>query len=202
MVLEKTIRELAGTPCLEMEEVVPPRQEICCSRMFEERLSALPPIREAVASYTFRAAEKLRAQRSLCNKMRISIRTGMFNPEEAKYAKGVVVDLPYPTDDTRLMTKAACDALGHLYREGYRYSKAEVLLLDLCQRGEYTDDLFAAVQPPASEKLMSVLDAINGRWGKGTMRTASVPLVPDWGMRRELMSQSYTTRLYQLMRVR
>lgn len=202
VVLEKTIRELAGTPCLELEEVEPPRQEICCSRMFGDRLSELEPIREAVASYTFRAAEKLRRQGSLCKKMRVAIRTGMFNPEEAKYAKGMVVELPYPTDDTRLMTKAACAALVQLYRPGYRYSKAEVMLLELCQRGEYTDDLFAISQPAASEKVMGVLDSINEKWGRGTLRTASTPLAPEWGMRRELMSQSYTTRLDQLMRVR
>ncbi|MFF7707976.1 translesion error-prone DNA polymerase V subunit UmuC [Pseudomonas sp. NPDC007930] len=199
VVLEKTIRELAGTPCLELEDVNPPRQEICCSRMFGDCLTELAPIREAVASYTFRAAEKLRSQGSLCKKMRVAIRTGLFNPDEAKYAKGVVIELPYPTDDTRLMTRAACEALQRLYRPGFRYSKAEVMLLELCQRGEYTGDLFARTQPAAAERLMGVLDAINGRWGRGTLRTGSVPLLAEWGMRRELMSQSYTTRLDQLM---
>lgn len=202
VVIEKTVRELAGTSCLELEDVNPPRQEICCSRMFGDRLSDLQPIREAVASYTFRAAEKLRDQGSLCKKMRIAIRTGLFNPEEAKYVNGVVVELPYPTDDTRLMTRYACEALERVYRPGFRYSKAEVMLLELCQRGEYTQDLFTLSQPAASERLMSLVDEINARWGRGTMRTAAVPLDPDWGMRRALMSQSYTTRLDQLMKVR
>ncbi|WP_040263564.1 Y-family DNA polymerase [Pseudomonas massiliensis] len=202
VVIEKTVRELAGTSCLELEDVDPPRQEICCSRMFGDRLSDLQPIREAVASYTFRAAEKLRGQGSLCKKMRIAIRTGLFNPEEAKYVNGVVVELPYPTDDTRLMTRYACEALERVYRPGFRYSKAEVMLLELCQRGEYTQDLFTVSQPAASDRLMSLVDEINARWGRGTMRTAAVPLDPDWGMRRVLMSQSYTTRLDQLMKVR
>ena len=202
VVIEKTARELAGTSCLELEDIDPPRQEICCSRMFGDRLTDLQPIREAVASYTFRAAEKLRAQGSLCKKMRIAIRTGLFNPEQARYVNGVVVELPYPTDDTRLMTRFACEALERVYRPGFRYSKAEVMLLELCQRGEYTQDLFTVSQPAASERLMSLVDEINARWGRGTMRTAAVPLDPDWGMRRALMSQSYTTRLDQLMKVR
>lgn len=92
VVIEKTARELAGTPCLELDEPDPPKQEICCSRMFGQRLKELPPIKEAAATYTQRAAEKLRAQQSLCKKIRVSIRTGMFNPEEAKYANGAVVD--------------------------------------------------------------------------------------------------------------
>lgn len=201
IVIEKTARELAGTSCLELDEPDPPKQEICCSRMFGKRLTELPPIKEALATYMMRASEKLRAQGSLCKKVRVCIRTGMFNPEEAKYANGVVVDLPYPTDDVRLLTKAAVDAVDHIYRPGFKYSKAEVMLLNLCRPGEYTDDLFTVSQPAQATRVMRVLDQINGRWGKGTLRSASVPMNPDWGMRREMMSQSFTTRLDQLWSV-
>ena len=202
VVIEKTARELSGTPCLELDEPDPPKQEICCSRMFGKRLTELAPIKEAVATYMMRASEKLRAQKSLCKKVRVSIRTGMFNPEEAKYANGVVVDLPYPTDDVRLLTRAAVEAVGQVFRAGFNYSKAEVMLLNLCQPGEYTDDLFAVSQPAEATRVMTVLDQINERWGKGTLRSASVPDNPDWAMRRGLMSQSYTTRLDQLWSVR
>jgi DNA polymerase V len=201
VVVEKTARELAGTTCLELEEPDPPKKEICCSRMFGTRLTELAPIKEAVATYTSRAAEKLRAQQSLCKRLRVSVRTGMFNPDEAKYANGVLVELPYPTDDTRLLTKAAHEGVERVFRKGFRYSKAEVLLLDLSQPNEITGDLFAAAQPVASEKLMGVLDAVNGRWGSGTMRLASVPVDPSWGMRREMMSQSFTTRVDELWTV-
>ncbi|RJG12916.1 translesion error-prone DNA polymerase V subunit UmuC [Pseudomonas cavernicola] len=202
VVVEKTARELRGTPCLELEEATPPKQEICCSRMFGKRLRELPPIREAVATYAARACEKLRAQQSMCKRVRVSIRTGMFNPDEPKFAKGVVVELPYPTDDTRLISKAAADGLELIYREGFAFSKAELLLLDLRQRGEFTDDLFAVTQPEASERVMGVMDAINARWGRGTLRPGGVPEEPDWGMRREMISQSYTTRLDQLWPVK
>jgi len=201
VVVEKTARELAGTPCLELEEAAPPKQEICCSRMFGKRLTDLAPIKQAVATYVGRAAEKLRAQGSVCKRMRVSIRTGMFNPDEAKYAKGAFVELPYPSNDTLLLTRAATEAVERVYREGFRYSKAEVLLMDLRQPGEFTDDLFAVTQPVACDRLMSVLDEINGRYGRGTMRSASVPHTPEWGMRREMMSRSYTTRIDQLWQV-
>lgn len=201
VVIEKTARELAGTPCLELDEPDPPKQEICCSRMFGKRLTELAPIKEAVATYMMRASEKLRAQNSLCKKIRVSIRTGMFNPEEAKYANGVLVELPYPTNDVRLMTKMAVEALDRVFRPGFKYSKAEVMLFNLCQPGEYTGDLFAVAQPSETDKVMKVLDQINSRWGRGTLRAASVPINPDWGMRREMMSQSYTTKLDQLWKV-
>jgi len=202
VVIEKTARELAGTPCLELGEADPPKQEICCSRMFGNRLTDIEPIKEAVSTYVQRAAEKLRAQNSLCKKIRVSIRTGMFNPEEAKYANGALVELPYPTNDVRLMTKAATEAVNRLFRPGFKYSKAEVLLMDLRQPGEFTDDLFAHSQPAAADKVMSVLDEINGRWGRGTLRAASVPSAPGWAMRRDLMSSSFTTKLDQLWTVK
>ncbi len=74
--------------------------------------------------------------------------------------------------------------------------------MDLRQPGEFTEDLFAVTQPVACDRLMAVLDGINGKYGRGTMRSASVPRSPDWGMRRELMSSSYTTRIDQLWQVR
>jgi DNA polymerase V len=201
VVIEKTARELSGTPCLELDEPDPPKQEICCSRMFGKRLTELSPIKEAVATYMMRASEKLRAQNSFCKKVRVCIRTGMFNPEEAKYANGVVVDLPFPSDDVRLLTQMAVGALDRIFLPGFKYSKAEVNLLNLCQSGEFTDDLFVSSQSSAASSVMSVLDQINGRWGRGTLRSASVPANPDWTMRRNMMSQSYTTDLRQLWTV-
>ncbi|WP_296185392.1 translesion error-prone DNA polymerase V subunit UmuC [Pseudomonas sp. UBA1879] len=198
VVIEKTSRELAGTPCLTLEEAQAPRHEICCSRMFGDRVMDIESLQQAVATYTQRAAEKLRAQHSLCKKIRVSIRTGMFNPDEARYANAALVELPYPTNDVRLMSKAATEAVNRLFRPGYRYSKAEVLLMDLRQPGEFTDDLFASAQPATATKVMEVLDAINGKWGRGTLRCASVPYEPGWAMRRELMSRSYTTKLDEL----
>ncbi|QRK86011.1 Y-family DNA polymerase [Pseudomonas granadensis] len=198
VVIEKTARELCGTSCLELSETEPPKQEICSSRMFGKRLTTIEPIKEAVATYVHRAAEKLRAQNSLCKKIRVSIRTGMFNPEEAKYANGALIELPYPTNDVRLLCTAASEAIDRLFRPGFKYSKAEVLLMDLRQPGEFTQDLFAEAQPQAAEKVMGVLDRINQRWGSGTLRAASVPADPAWGMRREMMSSSFTTRIDQL----
>ncbi|WP_347506230.1 translesion error-prone DNA polymerase V subunit UmuC [Pseudomonas anguilliseptica] len=202
VVVEKTSRELRGTPCLALEEAAPPKQEICCSRAFGMRLRAIEPLRQAVATYAARACEKLRAQQSVCKQVRVSIRTGMFNPTEAKYAKGVVCELPYPTDDTRLITRAAVAALEHIYREGFAYSKAEILLLGLRQRNECTGDLFAATQPAEVERVMGVMDQINAKWGNGTLRPGRVELAPEWGMRRELKSPSYTTRLSEIWAVK
>lgn len=99
------------------------------------------------------------------------------------------------------MTKAAVDAVGHVFRNGFKCSKAEVLLLGSCQKGEYTDELFAASQPVATEKVMGVLDAINGRWGQRYGEVGQCAGRSGLGMRREMMSQSFTTRVDQLWTV-
>ncbi len=83
--------------------------------------------------------------------------------------------------------------LEQIFREGYAYAKAEMLLMDLRQKGQFTDDLFAATQPASAERVMSTMDAINARWGKGTLRSALVPTTAEWGMKQDLKSPSYTT---------
>lgn len=202
VVLEKTARELRGISCLQLEEAVPPRQMICSSKMFGARVRELPPIREAVAAYVSKAAEKLRAQGSLAGALQVAIRTGMHNPDQPRYANAINCLLPYPTDDTRVLAAAAIRGLDAIYRPGYAYSKAEVLLMDLRQRGEFTGDLFAAVPSPGADRLMAVIDRINAREGRGTVRLGRIPAAPAWAMRREMMSQRYTTRWDELMVVR
>ncbi len=108
----------------------------------------------------------------------------------------------FAENDVRLMAKGTTDAVNRLFRPSSKYSKTEALLLELRLPGDFTDDLFAESQPAAAQKVMGVLDEIIARWGRGTLRAGNVPSDPDWAMRRDLMSQSYTTRLDQLWVVR
>jgi DNA polymerase V len=202
VLIEKTARELRGTACLELEEAAPAKQEICCSRSFGKRLKTLEPIQEAITAYAARAAEKLRQQGSLCRQIRINLRTGMFNPDEARYANGLLCQLPYPTDDTRLIIAAAREGIARLYRDGFSYAKAHVLLLDLCRRDEYMQDLFTPEQPVKTERLMSTLDAINARWGRGTLCPGRIAKPAEWSMRRQHVSQAYTTDWAALLKVK
>jgi DNA polymerase V len=126
----------------------------------------------------------------------------MFNPAEAKYANGLICKLPYPTDDTRLIISAAREGISRLYRNEFSYAKAQVLLLDLCRRDEYTKDLFTPEQPMRTEHLMKTLDAINERWGRGTLKPGRITKHTEWSMRRELLSPAYTTRWQDLFKVK
>lgn len=202
VVMEKTARELRGISCLDMEPEAPAKQEICSSRAFGQRVHNLVELKQAVASYTTRAAEKLRGQQSLCKVIQVGIRTGLFNLNEERFSRHMQVHLPYPTDDTRLLIQAAMQGLEYIYREGPAYAKASVMLLGLCLRDQHTPDLFAPTQAATSDRLMQAMDQINQRWGKNTLKPARVPATPEWGMQRQLLSPSYTTRLDQLWTVR
>lgn len=200
VVLERTIRELQGESCMDLEQSTPAKQSICSSRMFGQRVHTLQGLQEALATYIHRAAEKLRRQRSLCGALRIGIQTS-FHGDGPKYANAATCIPAYPTDDVRQLTKYALQVVGEIYRPGFAYSKAEVLLMDLRKRGEYTQDLFSPSQPERSDALMATMDKINRRWGHDCLRTAAVPLTPDWGMRRALLSPSYMTSWDQLWKV-
>ncbi len=195
VLVEKTARELRGIACLDMESEAPAKKEICSSRAFGSRVTTLHEIQEAVASYATRAAEKLRAQQSQCKVINVGVRTGMFNPNESHYSKSVHCQLPYPTDDTRLLVATAVAGVEAIFREGYSYAKASILLMDLCQRGEYTPDLFEPGQTVESQKLMGVMDEVNARWGRGAIRPARIKVDTSWKMQRQYLSPSYTTSL-------
>ena len=200
VVVEKTAAELAGIGCLQMDEPASARQSICCSRMFNRPQSSLKALQEAVASYTHQAASRLRAQGSLCRQLQLNLRTRQMDGRRGGLS--ATSPLPYPSNDVRELCDTAQQLLQAIYRQDQSYSKAEVLLLDLCQPGEFSDDLFKPRQSNASQKTMQVLDQINARWGRDTLRPARVPQQAEWSMRREMKSPSYTTRFDQLWTVK
>ena len=195
VVLERTVRELRGISCLELEEVVPEKQQIMCSRSFGTLVYELAELEEALASYIGRAAEKLRAQDALAGALQVYIRTNIFKPEVPQYQKGLTVPLPEATSDTRLLVASALRILKRIYRPGYGYHKAGVTLLDIRPRGNQQFSLFAAsgVASARCGKLMEALDGINQRYGRGTLRLAAEGVEKGWQMRRGNLSPRYTT---------
>lgn len=179
----------------------PPRRkkEICASRAFGSRVHELSIIKESVAHHAARVAEKLRSQGSVCSTLAVGIRTGLFNPNEPRYTNSITCKLPYPSDDTRLLVATATAGAEAIFRDGYAYAKASVMGLGLCQKGEYTPDLLAPQPSASNDKLMSVIDQANAKWGRGTLRPARIRQESSWKMERRMLSPSYTTSLDGLM---
>lgn len=200
--MERTARELGGISCIGFNEGPAPKEAICSSKMFGVRQTELAPIREALAAYVSRAAEKLRSQTSLCSTIQVGLQTQLADLRGPRYANAVTLALPAPTDDTREILALAQQGLTQIYRPGYPYSKCSILLMGLSRRGELTPDLFSPAPRRGAERLMAVVDQINQKEGRGTVRIGSVPAAPAWAMRREMLSQRYTTRWEEVIGVR
>ncbi len=203
VVLERTVRELRGVSCLDLEAVVPEKQQIMSSRSFGTLVYALDDLEEAVASYVSRAAEKLRSQDSLAGAIQVYIRTNIFKPEAPQYQRAMTVPLPEASADTRVLVSWAIRALRRIYRPGYGYHKAGITLMEIVPRVNQQFSLFvpAGVANSRNDRLMDTLDAINGRYGRGALRLAAEGVAKGWQMRRGNLSPRYTTEWAGVARV-
>jgi DNA polymerase V len=193
VVLERTVRELRGVSCLDLEEVAPDKQQIMCSRSFGQYVYDRDQLEEVVASYVARAAEKLRKQASLAGTLMVFIRTNPFNPKEPQYQRSMTIPLPEATADTRVLVMWALKVLRRIYRTGFAYQKAGVMLSDLRPKAMAQASLFVDPDTDRGQRLMATLDVINQRWGRGTLRSAAEGMEKPWQMKRQRLSPSYTT---------
>ncbi|HDO6831406.1 Y-family DNA polymerase [Klebsiella pneumoniae] len=203
VVLERTVRELRGEPCLGLEEFAPVKQEIVCSRSFGGRITEYHEMRQAICSYASRAAEKLRGEHQYCRFISAFVKTSPFALNEPYYGNSASVKLLTPTQDSRDIITAATKCLDAIWRDGHRYQKAGVMLGDFYSQGVAQLNLFDDNAPRKnSEKLMEVLDHLNAKDGRGTLYFAGQGIQTAWQMKREMLSPRYTTRYSDLLEVR
>ena len=194
VVMEKTVRELRGVACLEMLDIAPPRQQIISSRSFGKSVTTLGELQEAVSVYMSIAAVKLRGQSSVAAAVHVYIHTNEHKHEEPQYNSGITIALAHPTDDTMQLVAAAKAGLHRIYRSGYRYKKAGVVLLEITPAGIVQTQLFTdTVVSDKSFKLMAAMDGINLRMGKGAIHLASDGVTQNWRMNRGSVTPAYTS---------
>jgi DNA polymerase V len=158
-------------------------------------------MREAVATYTTRAAEKLRRHDMAAGVVTVFLMTNRFT-EEPQYSQSVTMPLPVATQDTAELIRYALHGIEHVFREGYRYQKAGVILTALVPAHQVQTYLFDQKDRERSQQLMAAIDAINREWGSGTIRYAALGLKAGWLMRCARRSPRYTTRWEELAVVR
>jgi len=199
LVLERTVRELQGQPCVNWQDEAPDKQEIACTRSFGRPVTSLQDLSEAVSEFASRAAEKLRRQEGLANQVMVFVRTSPFR-SDPQYSRSIVVPLRRATGDSSQITEAALTGLRCIYRPGFQYAKAGVMLLDLqpasVQQFELALDEEVGT-PRDKGRLMGALDGLNRRYGRGTVLLGSSGLTGDrrrWTMKQERRTPQYTTR--------
>ena len=194
---QRIVWELRGISCLPLELCPPPKQSLMVSRSFGRPITTLTEMREAVATYTTRAAEKLRRHHVAAGGLTVFLMTNRF-ADEPQYSTSVTIPLPVATQDTAELIWYALGGVEQIFQDGYRYQKAGVILTALVPAHQVQTHLFDRHDRERSQKLMAAIDTINAEWGSGTIRYAAVGLRPGWCMRCARRSPRYTTRWEEL----
>lgn len=196
--LERTVRELNGEVCLGFAAGPATRKQILSSRSFGQLLTELAPLEEAVTAYATRAAEKLRRQGLVAGSVGVFVQTNPFRADLPQYHASRHFPLE-PTADTRLLTQAALRLLRAVYRPGFAYQKAGVILTELIPEELRQPSLFEDGAARArSQALMAAMDKINRTFGSGTIKLLAEGSDPRRAMRAEKRTPRYTTRLEEL----
>jgi DNA polymerase V len=199
VVVERTVRELNGESCIDLEEVAPTKKQIISSRAFGERITDKQQMREAISEYISRACKKLRHEQQEAKHLTVFIRTSPFSHSDAPFSASKSIELDAPSSDTRVFLAKAMQLLDSLWLNGYRYAKAGVMLSDFYDPQVHQPGLFEQpmVKKHTDAKLMQLMDSLNTKQGKA-LWFASQGVKQDWGMKRELLSPAYTTNWQQL----
>ncbi|MBL8004739.1 MAG: Y-family DNA polymerase [Candidatus Kapabacteria bacterium] len=202
VVLLRTATELRGTQCLSMEEITPANKTIIASRSFGTQITKEYDIEEAVASFATRAAEKLRKQGSLALYLSVFVRTNIFNKFQAQYSGGTTVALPIATAYTPALVAAARTGIHRIYREGYSYKKAGIVLSGILPDSIHQQAIFHKVNYDKEGGSMKAMDSVNAKYGKGTLRVGAIGTRKVWHPKLEKRSKLYTTRYEDMLVVK
>ena len=188
----RTAMELRGISCISLEKAVPARKSVCTSRSFGQPVQTLDDLQEAVAAYTSQAAYKLRTAGLSAAVVDVFIRTNSFRKDEPQYSCRRTFTLPAPSSHTATLIKVALACLKAIYRPGYRYQKAGVILNGLVPEN-YEQLCLFQTPVPGRVSLMKAVDEINRRWGRDTIQSAAAGLTREWRFRQMKKSPAYTT---------
>ena len=198
VVMQKIVNELRGTSCLPLE-IVQARKQIISSRSFGKPVTALAELEEAVSHYVAKACVRLRQQKSVAGEVYVFLQTSFYSTSFSENT-GLTSQLAAATADTRAILHEAKKCLTALYRPGYRYKKAGIMLLDLSPQAQSQQDMFAS-DDKRSALLMKMVDSINSQEGKNSLFFCAEGIKRNWQMKCDRRTQRYTTNWAELMKV-
>lgn len=196
----RIVMELRGVNCMPLEVCPPSKKSLTCSRTFGKATPSLTDLREAVSLYTTRVAEKLRRARLATGVVTVFVHTDRF-ADGPQYHNAGTHTLSYPTDSTQEILRCALDALERIFREGFNYRKAGVMLHSLSPAEQLTLRMFGDGKSEKFRQVMVAVDKLNRRWGKNTVRFAVANPGGRWRTKFGKRSPGYTTRLDEVLTV-
>lgn len=192
VVMEKMQRELQEIPCVDLQEVQPAKQQIISSRSFGQMVTELPILQDALSTFVANACAKLREQNSQAAVIQVFLQTNRFREDLPQYMPSLAVPLPYPTNDSLEVNRWANYLCQSMFKPGYQYKKAGVMLSEISPVTRRQGDLLEPEQA-TNGKLMLALDSLNQRFGRGTVKVSTQGAYTEWQMRQERKSPDYTT---------
>ena len=194
IVAEKMVKELNGIPCFNIHANSKNKKSICTSRTFGYLVNNQSNLESSIAMYTVRCAEKLRAQHSSANIAHVFISTNPFRRDLQQYHNVQIINFPVATNDTGEMIKYILKGFRKIYRSGYQYKKAGVMLSGIISNNEVQGNLFDNKNRFKSQKIMIVIDKINKKMGRDKIRYAAQGYSNKWKLKQKSLSPCYTTR--------
>ena len=194
VVMERIVLELNGVSCLALEEVCPDKKNICCSRSFGHPIESLDELAEAVACFASRGGEKLRRQNLAASAVHTFILTNVHRPDRPQLSATACRELPTATSFTPTLVAEADKILRQIYRPGFKFVKAGILLTGLTPEDKNVQmNLFHAVSREKERKLMKAIDRLNNQYGRHVVRAGTMGIGARWDMVRSRKSPSFTT---------
>jgi DNA polymerase V len=198
----RTVEELRGIPCNDLELVVPNKKAVCTARSFGKLTNNYDLVSEALANYSSVCTAKLRKQKSAANIVTVFLETNPFKVNEPQYYKTKSMELPVATNYTPKIIEYSQQLLKSIWKSGYNYKKCGVVLSGLVQEDTVQQSLFEKGDTEENKKIMSVLDLFNNRYGKDTLRSAAQGYKREWKLRQEKLSPKYTTDWNDLLKIK
>lgn len=192
-------RDLQGKKNIDFEKVQS-KKNIATTRSFEKNYTELKELKERVTTFACSCAEKLRKQKSCCNSLMVFLHTNFHRHDLPQYSRSIFVKLPFPTNSNIELAKFATIALERIFKEGYHYKKAGVIVMDFTPEDVMQMGLFGNTDPRHKD-LMKAIDQINLNFGRHTVKLASQDAKRIWKMRQERLSPRYTTKLDEIITV-
>lgn len=200
---ERLWKELHGESCMNMELVESPRKQICTSRAFGEMVTGMEGLKEAVSNFAAMCATKLRKQKSCALSLMVFIHTNGFREDLPQYFKDCVIKLPVATNYTPEIVRYALIALERIFREGYSFKKAGVIITEVVPDNAIQGNLFHVLETGKHKKLMEVLDQMkNNGFDNQRLRLAVQDGQQTWRLKQEFLSPSYTTKLSDIITIK
>lgn len=199
---ERMLNELNGIPSIEWEDVIKPKKGICTARSFGKLLSGKKDIQEAVANYASSCAAKLRKQNSCAGSMHVLIQTNVHRIQDKQYARSITLQLPVATNSSAEIIRFALKGVDMIYKPGYNFKKAGVIVMDIVPEKEVQQSLFDQEDRKRDARITKTLDKVNTRFGKDLVRFAIQGYARQWRLKQELLSPCYTTDINQVLTIK